>query len=341
MKRLLLWPLLSAALALLVCLFIPPTFTATATIDVRPSARAWAGQEAPMPPMAMPLARYAALLESRRVADRIIRQFDLQAVYGEPTLAQTRERLAKAVRIGRLKGDLLIVQASDRYPWRAADLANQYAEELQRLLDELRMEAAHARADRLNAEVRRVERDLAAAHERLQASRLDPGQLRLDARLAMGQQAGLQQSLRAARQRLAVLRANFQDDSAEVLGELAQVAALREQLGRIEAGSAQPAADGILYADAARDVRQLEPWLQQLKVLAVQAEFDAGVRVEALLGVDPAKVPERPSAPAALLYMAAAWGITLAGLLVRARQRRKAGYRRSGGTPFKASTSLA
>ena len=62
--------------------------------------------------------------------------------------------------------------------------------------------------------------------------------------------------------------------------------------------------------------------MQQLRVQAMQAEIDAGVRVEALLGVDLAKPPERPSGPLALLYMALAWAATLLWLLARVWHRR-------------------
>lgn len=316
MKALLGWPLLSAALVLFVCLFIPPTYTATAVIDVRPSARQvderGLVRTAPMPTAA----RYGALLQSRRVADRVIEAFDLQTVYDEPTLDETRERLARATRFGAVRGGLLVVQASDRYPWRAADLANQYAWELQRLLDELRVEDAHARADRLHAQARRVQQRLHEAHAQLAAAPLREAGLKLEPALMRKHYAGLQQALDASRRREAMLGATLHDEATELQLERARGEALHAQLRRLQAGDTS-AADGALYADAAREVRLLEPLLQQLRVQAMQAEIDAGARVEALLGVDHAKPPERPSAPLALLYMALAWAGTLLWLLLR------------------------
>jgi hypothetical protein len=319
---LLLWPLLSAAAVLAVCLFVPPTYTAATLIAIQPSARGWDGPGANLPAALPSLAQYGALLQSRRVADRIVAAFDLQAAYREPTLEDTRERLAGAVQFGSTKGGQLIIQASDRYPWRAADLAHQFAVELQQLLDELRVQAAHARADRLHAEVARVEQRVAQAHVALQASRLDARQLKLEPRLAGAQFFSLQLAVRSAELRLASLRTHLQDGSADVQRQLALADAVRAQLRRIGAGDdARPM--GALYADAARDVRLLEPWLQQLRMQATQAEMDAGVRTEALISIDPATIPERPSGPFALGYMALAWLATLAGLLARAWQRRR------------------
>ncbi|MFT7721328.1 MAG: hypothetical protein QM788_00590 [Roseateles sp.] len=316
------WPLLAAAAALAVCLCLPLSYTAAAMVAVLPAGGAWDGRAAAPPP----LAQYGALLQSRRVADRVIAAFQLQAGYGEATLDGTRERLGRAMQFGSTRGGQLLIQASDPLPWRAADLANRHAIELQQLLDELRVEAAQARAGRLRAEVARLVQRLARADTALQAARLDAGQLRLEPRLVGGSHYGLQQALRAAELRLAALRTRLQDGSAELMREQALADALRAQLRRLEAGGAAgsgaPGA-GPSYAEAAREVRLLAPWLQQLRMQAAQAEADAGVRSELLVGIDPATVPQRPSGPFVLGYMAAAWLATLLGLLYRAWRRRR------------------
>ncbi len=330
---LLLWPLLSAAAVLGVCLFLPLTYTAVATIAIQPSARGWEANG--LPPQLPSLAQYGALLQSRRVADRIIDEFALQTAYGEPTREQTRERLARNVVIGGTRGGLIVIQASDRDRQRAAELANQFANELQRLLDELRVEAAHTRADRLNADVARVQQRVAEAQRQLQAARLHSADMRLEPRWVAAPFFALQQALQASDQRLAALRVRLQDGSADVQRELALRTALAGQLQQAAAGTTASAAHR--YSEATRDVRLLEPWLKQLRVHAMQAEMDAGIRHEAVLGVDAASVPERPSGPLALLYMIVAWAVTLAWLLFRAWRR----YRRSGGIPASAATSRA
>lgn len=134
-------PLLAAVLAALACLLLmPPVYTARLSVAVQ------------APPTRLPL--YGALLQSRRMADRVIDHFALQALWGERTRTDARERLARAVRVGGDRGGLLVVEVDAPLPWLAADIAAFHLQELQALVDTLRAEAAGERRTRAAASTR-------------------------------------------------------------------------------------------------------------------------------------------------------------------------------------------
>lgn len=73
---------------------------------------------------------YIAILESRTIADDLIQQFSLKAVYGRKDLIGTRKLLARNTSIESGKDSLIHIRVEDRNPLRAAALANAYVEQL-------------------------------------------------------------------------------------------------------------------------------------------------------------------------------------------------------------------
>src|SRR5574340_1817009 len=84
---------------------------------------------------------YIGMLKSRSVADALIRRFELQALYGTDSLAETREQLAKQVSVSNGTYGLITVVFEDEDAQRAADIANAYVEELEMLWERVRFQA--------------------------------------------------------------------------------------------------------------------------------------------------------------------------------------------------------
>ena len=125
---------------------------------------------------------YVAILESRRIGDRIIKEFDLCTVYeGAKTTNDVWETLAGAttVSLGRKNG-MITISVEDRDPQRAADMANAYAEELDKLTHEFALDEASRRRIYLENRLTQVKEKLEKAEIALKTSQEKSGLIVLD-----------------------------------------------------------------------------------------------------------------------------------------------------------------
>src|SRR6266545_8183704 len=76
---------------------------------------------------------YVGMLKSRTVADNIITRFNLDKIFNEDYLSNTRRRLANVTTITAGREGIITIEVDDKDPKRAADLANAYVDELKRL----------------------------------------------------------------------------------------------------------------------------------------------------------------------------------------------------------------
>ena len=154
---LLLGPLVVGALAVGVSYLMQPVFTAT-TLFMPPQQNQSAAASAVASLGALssliggsggvrtPADQYVALMQSNTVSDRIIDHFKLLGVYDTPLRVDARLKLSRKVRISIGKKDGLIsVDVDDVNPQRAADIANRYVEELQRVTAGLAVTEAQQR----------------------------------------------------------------------------------------------------------------------------------------------------------------------------------------------------
>lgn len=84
---------------------------------------------------------YLAILDSDTVARTLIDRFDLQDYYKQKTLVKTMAQLRKRARVMPTRKRIIEVTVEDKDPERAAELANAYIEELDRVFRETRSTA--------------------------------------------------------------------------------------------------------------------------------------------------------------------------------------------------------
>lgn len=77
---------------------------------------------------------YVAMLKSRNVMEKIIKRFDLQKVYEQETLTGTLNALQGSTSITSGKDGVITVEVSDKDPLLAANMANAFIEELNKLM---------------------------------------------------------------------------------------------------------------------------------------------------------------------------------------------------------------
>ena len=324
-QLLLLVPLAAGMLAIGASALIPPTFTAT-TVFMPPQQNQSAAATAVASLGALsslvggvagvrtPADQYIALMQSVTVSDRIIDQFKLMTVYGKELRVDTRTALAKRVRINIGKKDGLIsVEVDDGSPQRAAEMANQYVAELQRMTANLAVTEAQQRRVFFESRLEESRTKLTQAQEAMQAAGFNQGALNAEPRSAAEGYARLLAQATATEVRLQVLRGSLAEDAPEVRQQRATLGALREQLKRSESTS-QPASTGPGYIGKYREFKYQETLFELFARQYELARVDESREGPLVQVVDVAQPPERKSAPRRTLIVGG--GIVATALLM-------------------------
>ncbi|MEO6661575.1 MAG: Wzz/FepE/Etk N-terminal domain-containing protein [Rubrivivax sp.] len=334
---LLLGPLLTALLALGITYLIPPTYTATTTFlppqqqsslsaTAMASLGALSGLVGNAGGLRGPGDEYVALMQSVTLADRIVDRFDLMKIYKADHRFEARRDLNRNVQITVGKKDALIsVSVDDQEPQRAAAIANQYIVELRSVAAGLTLTEAQKRRAFFETQLEQTRDRLTAAQIALQSSGFNPGALKAEPRAAAERYAQLQAELTGAEVRLQTLRRGLADSAPEVLGQQAQIGALRSQLSQVE--RATPTTDGGPgYVGKYRDFKYQETLFDLFARQYEMARVDESREGALIQVVDKATPPEWKSRPKRAVIAIAAGMVALllivGGVALQARWRR-------------------
>ena len=333
---LLIGPLLCAALALGATFLIKPTYTASLTLLPPQPPNSAASALASLGPLASlaggglrtPADQYVALMQSRVVTDRIIKQFDLVKSYDVELLSDARDKLRNRVRISSNKKDgLIVVEVDDAQAQRAADIANRHIEELRDLTSQLSITEAQQRRLFFEKQMLQTRDRLTQAQQALQDSGFSQGALRVEPRLAAEGYAKLKAELTGAEIRLDMLRRSLADGTLEVRQQQGVVTALRAQLTQAErSASASTATPGEKqdYVGKYRDFKYQETLFELYARQFELARVDESREGAVIQVVDVAAAPERPSRPrrAMVALMTLVVSLAVLALWVVVRQTR-------------------
>ena len=185
-----------------------------------------------------PADQYVALMQSVTVSDRIIDKFNLMQEYEAKLRMHARKTLAGNVRITVGKKDgLITVEVDDKSPQRAADMANQYVDELRYMTSTIALSEAQQRRVFFEHQLQQTKDKLTAAQQALQASGFGQGAIKAEPRAAAEGYARLRAEVTAAEVRLQGMRGSLADDAPEMRQQQATLTALRSQLTRLEQAS--------------------------------------------------------------------------------------------------------
>jgi uncharacterized protein involved in exopolysaccharide biosynthesis len=316
-------PLAAGALAVGATFLVAPTFTAKTTFmppqqqqSAAASALASLGALAGLAGGAgvrTPADQYVALLQSVTVSDRVIDGFDLVQVYESKFRFEARKALDRNVRIGSGKKDGLIsVEVDDTSPERAAAIANRYVEELRRVTSTLAVTEAQQRRMFFEKQLQGVQVRLTEAQRALESSGFSRGALRAEPKAAAEGYARLKAELTAGEVRLQAMRRNLADSAMEVQQQLAALAALRDQLGRLE--QSDVSTDGNDYVGRYRNFKYQEKLFELMAQQFELAKIDESREGALIQVVDQAQPPEHKSAPRRGVIGAAVAALAFAGL---------------------------
>ncbi|MEY4427940.1 MAG: hypothetical protein RLZZ182_629 [Pseudomonadota bacterium] len=335
------WRILLGALGIgIVCVGVSfavrPTFTASTTFlppqqgqSATASALSALGSLASLAgagQMKSPAEQYIALMQSAQVSDRLIQRHELKQVYEVSLQVDARRELAERVRMSVGKKDgLLVVEVDDESPKRAADVANDYVQELRRMTARLALTETQQRRMFFEQQLGQAKEALARAQQALQASGFDPAALRAEPKTTAEAYARLKAELGAAEGRLDVLTNAFTNSAPEVRQQAALVATLRSRLAGLE--RSVPAESNADYIDKYREYRYREALFETYAKQFELARVDESREGALIQIIDDATPPERKSRPRRSVV--AVLG-TMAGLVmmtvwtaIRVRQRWK------------------
>ena len=340
-KLLVIGPLLAGLAALGITYLITPTFTArtvflppqqqqSAAASALSSLGALSGLVGAAANIKSPADQYVALMQSATVSDHIIDRFGLMKVYDDKYRFEARKDLAKNVQISIGKKDGLIsVEVDDHSPQRAADMANRYVDELRDMTSHLALTEAQQRRVFFEAQLKQTRDRLTQAQQALQASGFNPGALKAEPKAAADSYARMRAEVTAAEVRLQTMRRGLADTAPEVQQQLAQLDALRAQLGKVEATT--PSDGGPDYISKYRQFKYEETLFDLFSRQYEMAKLDESREGSLIQVVDAATPPEHKSKPKrAIIALVSTFGsFFLLALFVLIQQ----GWRRARSTP--------
>lgn len=307
LRLLLIGPLLAGLLALGASFAIKPTFTAT-TVLLTPqqqqggalaalqSLSAIAGMAGAAGGLKNPAEQYVSLIQSTRIADRLIDRFKLMEVYDAEMRMDARKTLNRNTNVSTGKKDNLItITVDDTQRQRAADIANAYVEELRRLTFDLAITDAQQRRKFFEEQVNATKGRLNEAQKSLQSSGINQSVLRADPSSAAVEYAQIKAAVTAAEVKLQSVRSYLTENSQEVQIALNNLRALQSQLARAAAADTTSASND--YISRLREFKYQENLFELFSKELELAKIDESRDGMLIQVIDTAAPPERKSRP--------------------------------------------
>lgn len=308
-------------LAAIVSLLIPKTFTATTRVlppqQSQSSAFAMLAQ---MNPLAASLGRdlglknpgdlYVAMIKSRTVADNLINQFDLRKVYDKKTYEDARKKLANRSDVRATKEGIIEISVDDREPGRAAQVANAYVVELQKLSQSLAVTEASQRRLFFEQQLVSAKDSLTEAEVALKETQEKTGLIQLDgqAKAIIESAAVLRAQIAAKEIQLQRMRLFATPQNPDLQGTEQELSGLRAQLsiverkagggnGDIQVATSRVPAAGLEFIRRLRDVKYRETMFELLAKQFEAAKLDEAKNSAVIQVLDIAVEPEQKSQP--------------------------------------------
>jgi capsule polysaccharide export protein KpsE/RkpR len=273
---------------------------------------------------------YIGLLDSRPIADAIIRQFGLARLYRSKDMTAAREKLANNTVIASEKNGFLTVSVTDKDKQRAAAMANAFTEGLRVLTKTLAVTEASQRRLFYEEQMKQARESLVDAEVSFQQVQQSKGLVQLDAQA------------KAMIERLAVLRAQVaaQEVNVQALrsysteqnpdlelaerelsslqAEAAQLEQRNHSSGFADWGMGDVPGAGMEYLRAEHEVKYRQAMFDLLIKQYDAARLDEAKDAAIIQVVEPAIAPDRKSSPqrALIVLLCTAAGLFAAGLLV-------------------------
>jgi tyrosine-protein kinase Etk/Wzc len=259
---------------------------------------------------------YAGLLRSRTVSDALIAKFNLQKLYELDTLFETREKLSEITTVVSGKDGLLVLEVEDRDPIRAAEMANAYIEQLDRLTQTLAVTEAAQRRLFFGKQLEKAKEELGTAELAFKTTQEKTGLVQLDqqGRAMIEAVAGLRARIVAKEVEIASMRTFATENNPDLRKNQQELVTLRSELRKLESSSGVDAnlllgtkdipEAGLQYARSYRDLKYSETMFEVMAKQYELARVDEAQDSVTVQIVDQAIIPDRHVKPRRALIVA-------------------------------------
>jgi uncharacterized protein involved in exopolysaccharide biosynthesis len=268
---------------------------------------------------------FIGILQSRTVQDDLIDKFELKKIYRDQRMEDARDDLNKNTSLSAdRKTGIITISAVDNSPVRAAAMAGEYLNELNRVVTVLNTSSAHRERVFLEERLSQVKQDLEAAEKGFSEFATKNTALDIPAQgKAMIEGLGtLEGQYIAAQTELEGLKQLYSDRNVRVRSTEARVQELRRQLDKVLGSKANAATStdgrnressypsirelpalGVSYADLYRNTKIQEAVFQTLTQEYELAKVQEAKETPSIKVLDPPNVPEKKSFPPRLPIM--------------------------------------
>ncbi|MGD0442392.1 MAG: GNVR domain-containing protein [Edaphobacter sp.] len=263
---------------------------------------------------------YLGILESRTIAEGIIRQFDLQSVYKAKRISDAEKELKSRRTFLLAKNTLISISVEDHDPKRATDIANAYLDALREQNGKLALTESAQRRYFFEQQLEREKNALADAEVELKRTEEQTGLIAPNgqAQVEIDSMAQIRAQITSLQVQLVSLKQGATDENPQVIRLETQIAGLQQQLQRLqsdpskrEPGNVQlPTARvpelALEYVRKQREVKYHETLFELLAKQYEGARLDESRDAPVLQVVDRATLPDKKSGPHRLLLVLAA-----------------------------------
>ncbi|MHC1698696.1 MAG: GumC family protein [Geobacteraceae bacterium] len=251
---------------------------------------------------------YIGMLKTEVVKDVIIDRFNLMAEYKQKYRLDTYKVLDKTttISLGKKEG-IISITVEDKDPKRAADMANAFVEELEKLTVRLNISGAGRNRKFLEERLLKAKVDLARAEDSLKVYQLKNKALDVpeQAKATIEGIAQLKAELAVKEVQLAAFRAYITDENDEIKTTKASIENLKEQIARMEGssrGSSIPTvgsvpALGQEYLRLMRELKIQETIFEMLTKQYEMAKLTEAKDVPGIQVLQKAMVPDKKIKP--------------------------------------------
>lgn len=251
---------------------------------------------------------YLGILQSRSVADAVIKRLDLATELKSKNADDTRKRLQGLVKFQAGKNGIITITADYKDPAKAALLANTFVDELQQKSLQLNLTKASTERSFLEKRLTVVKQDLKTAEEEMKNFQEKNKTIKADSQAAAAIEgiARLKAEIVSKEVQLAALRNSMTDESPEVSAMLAGIARLKKQLSSMSGSGGgdgvipsvgNAPAIGIEYVRRLRELKTQEALFEQLTKQYELAKINEARDSSSLQVLDEAVTPLRKSRP--------------------------------------------
>ena len=308
LRLLVLVPLVAGLLALGITFAIAPTFTATtkfmppqqqqsAAASMLAGLGALGGLAGAASGLKNPADQYVAFLQSRSVQGALIDRFKLTERYETKFQEDARKILDANVQTASGKDGLITINASDKDPQFAAQLANAHVEELGKLLSRLAVTEAQQRRMFFEKQLTGAKENLVKAEQALKSSGVNSSAIKASPAAAVEGLAKLKAGITAQEIKLASMRGYLTESAPDFKQAQIELSAMRGQLTSAEKEGPTSSGKDSDYIAKFRDFKYNETLFDLFAKQYEMARVDESREGAIIQVVDLAVAPERKSKP--------------------------------------------